>query len=374
MSLPQDSLPDKSIAEPSQRRKRHLGRFMLFAGPLCVGIVYAYFYLTGGRFVKTDDAYIQTDKVAVSSQVAGAITAIQVAENSHVGQGQPLFVLDDRTYAIALKQARARLKGVKAEIETLKASYHQKQNELKLAEMNFNFVEREFQRESNLVKNKVVSEADFDDAKHNLDVSRQRVGIVHNEIDQILARLDGDPDADIDHLASYLLAEAEVEQAALNLERVVVRAPFAGRVSKIPNLGQYVETGSPVMSLIADASFWVEANFKETDLTHVHPGQAAVIEIDTYPDRKWQGTVASISPGTGSEYSIIPAQNATGNWVKVVQRVPVRIAVHAAQNDPQLLAGLSTVVRIDTGYQRHLPAMVQKALSAVGFAQHAWAN
>jgi len=374
MSLSQDPLTEKPVTAPTRSRKRRLGRYMLLAGPVCVGLVIAYFYLTGGRFVETDNAYIQTDKVAISSQVAGAITAIDVTENSHVEQGQALFVLDNRTYAIAVKQARARLDGVRTEIETLKASFHQKQNELKLAEMNLDFVEREFGRESNLAKNKVVPAADLDDARHNLDVSHQRVEIVHNEIEQILARLNGDPEAAVDHQASYKLAAAEVEQAELNLARVVVRAPFAGRVSKIPNVGRYVETGSPVMSLIADASFWVEANFKETELTHVQPGQTAVVEIDTYPDRIWQGSVASISPGTGSEYSIIPAQNATGNWVKVVQRVPVRIAVQVDQNGPNLLAGLSAVVRIDTGHRRHLPSMVQRVLSAFGFAQSAWAN
>ena len=374
MTPSQDSTPVSSSAPTNRKRKRNIGRFLLFIGPLLVGLVCAYLYLTGGRFITTDNAYIQADKVAVSSQVSGAITAIKVTENSHVELGQPLFILDDRTYAIALDQARARLQGVKADIATLKASCHQKQNELKLAQVNADFAEREFQRQSNLDKFKAVAEAKLDDAKHALEVSRQQVGIVHDEMEQIVARLDGDPAADIERQASYRLAKAEVEQAELNLERVVVRAPFPGRVSKIPKVGQYVETGSAVMSLIADTAFWIEANFKETDLTHVQAGQTAEIEIDTYPDRKWQGTVTSISPATGSEYSIIPAQNATGNWVKVVQRVPVRIMVHTDSDGPALLAGLSTVVHIDTGYHRPLPSLVQKAIRATGFPEYALAN
>jgi membrane fusion protein, multidrug efflux system len=361
-------------ASAGRRRKRRAGRFLLFIGPLLVCLVAGYLYLTGGRFIETDNAYLQADKVAISSQVAGAITAIKVTENSHVERGQPLFALDDRTYAIALDQARARLQGVKADIATMKASLHQKKNEQRLAQVNTDFAEREYQRQSNLDKYKAVAEAKLDEARHNLAVSREKIGIAQAEIEQIVARLDGDPDADVERQASYRLARAEVEQAELNLARTVVRAPFAGRVSKIPKIGQYVEVGSPVLSLIADRSFWVEANFKETELTHVQPGQSAVIEVDTYPDRKWQGTVTSISPGTGSEYSIIPAQNATGNWVKVVQRVPVRIGVTTAPDDPNLLAGLSTVVRIDTGYHRPLPSLVQKIVKAAGFADSAWAR
>jgi membrane fusion protein, multidrug efflux system len=360
--------------QTDRRRKRLIGRLLLSAGPLLVGLVSLYFYYSGGRFVSTDNAYIQADKVAISSQVSGAIFAIKVTENSHVEQGQPLFALDNRAYVIMLDQARARLQGVKTDIETLKASFHQKQNELQLAQVNTDFAEREYHRQSNLAQYKAVADAKLDEAKHSWEVSRQQGGIVHEQMAQILAKLNGDPDGDIERQASYRLAKAEVAQAELNLERTVVRAPFAGRVSKIPQEGQYVETGKSVMSLIADSSFWVEANFKETELTRVAAGQTAEIEIDTYPDKKWQGTVLSISPGTGGEYSIIPAQNATGNWVKVVQRVPVRIAVHASPDDPNLLAGMSTIVRIDTCYHRQLPSIVQKILKATGFAQTAWAN
>jgi membrane fusion protein (multidrug efflux system) len=374
MTPTEDPTTEKSGSQAPRRRKQRIGRFMLFAGPLLVGLACAYLYLTSGRFISTDNAYIQADKVAISSQVAGAITEIKVTENSHVEQGQPLFALDDRTYAITLEQARARLQGVKADIAMLKASAHQKLNELKLAQVNSEFAEREYQRQSNLDKFKAVAEAKLDDAKHNLEVSRQQIGIVHDQMAQILARLDGDPEADVERQASYRLAKAEVEQAELNLARCVVRAPFAGMVSKVPNVGQYVDTGKAIMSLIADSSFWIEANFKETELTHVHSGQTAEIEVDTYPDQKWQGTVTTISPGTGSEYSIIPAQNATGNWVKVVQRIPVRITVSTDPNGPNLLAGMSTVVRIDTGYSRPLPSLVQRVFKAAGFPHNAWAN
>jgi len=374
MSTPEQTNPESAFLTAARRRKIRIGRFLLLAGPLAVGMISFYLYYSGGRFVTTDNAYIQADKVAISSQVAGAIVAIQATENSHVEQGQPLFVLDNRTYAIVLDQTRARLQGVKVDIETLKASYHQKQNELKLAQVNTDFAEREYQRQSNLAQFKAVADAKIDEAKHSWDVSRQQGGIVYEEMAQILARLNGDPEGDIERQAGYRLAKAEVAQAELNLERTTIRAPFAGRVSKIPKEGQYVETGKAVMSLIADSSFWIEANFKETELTHIRVGQDAEIEIDTYPDRKWRGTVTSISPGTGGEYSIIPAQNATGNWVKVVQRIPVRITVNTESEGPNLLAGMSTVVRIDTGYQRQLPSLVQKAIKAAGFAQPAWAN
>jgi membrane fusion protein (multidrug efflux system) len=369
-----ETVPDIKTASAPRRNKHRVGRFLLISGPLLVGLLCAYLYLTDGRYVKTNNAYIQADKVAISCQVSGTIMTIKVAENSHVLEGQPLFIIDNRSYVIAVEQARARLQSVKAEIAALKASYHQQQTELRLAQLNIEFAERKYHRQSNLDKFKAVAEAILDNARHNLEISRQKAGIVQNGMEQILAQLDGDPDAKLEHQANYRLALAEVENAELNLARTTVLAPFAGRVSKIPTAGQYVKTGQAVMSLIGDTAFWVEANFKETDLTHMQPGQIAFIEIASYPDRKWQGTVISISPGTGSEYSIIPAQNASGNWVKVVQRVPVRIAVQSESTDPNLLAGLSSFVRIDTGYHRPLPSPLRTVLNAMGFGNHAWAK
>ena len=361
------SARDAGAPRGRSRRRRTVGRLLLVAGPVAVALVAAYVYWTGGRIVTTDNAYVQSDKVTVSADVSGPITAVRVVENQEVAKGQPLFVIDSRPYVIALAEARARLQQVQAEIKTQKATYAQKVNELKLAQSDLSFARKEYRRQSTLEHDKAVAKAKLDDAQHTLDVSRQRLQVIRSEMDQILARLEGDPQVAADRLAEYRLAKAQVDQASLDLSRTVVRAPFAGRVSKIPRIGMHVEPGTVVMSLIADHRFWIEANIKETGLTHVRVGQRVDIEVDTYPDRDWSGTVTSISPATGSEYAIIPAQNASGNWVKVVQRIPVRITVDDRDPNCPLRAGMSTSVRIDTRYHRPLPTLVRRGLDAIGF-------
>ncbi len=175
-------------------------------------------------------------------------------------------------------------------------------------------------------------------------------------LDQIRARLGGDLDRPVTEQAAYLAAKSMRDAAALDLEHTVVRAPFDGIASKVPTLGQYVQPGAPVMTVVADHDMWIEANYKETDLTHVAVGQPVDISLDTYPDRHWRGRVESISQATGAEFSVIPAQNATGNWVKVTQRIPVRIAIERRADDPELRSGMSAIVDIDTGHERPRPA------------------
>ncbi len=359
--------PEQLNLPHSLGQKKHFKRrFFLAFGPLAVAVVAAYLYWTGGRFVDTDNAYLQADKVAVSVEVSGSIVAVMVGENDSILQGKPLCKIDDRSYVIALEQARARLQEASAEIRIKKVSYRQKLNELKLAQSNIDFARKEYTRQSSLESSQAVAKAQLDDSQHNLELSQYRLEIIGNEKEQILANLEGNPEIAADLLASYRLAQAMVEKAALDLQKTVVLAPFSGRVSKIPEVGKHVEPGTQVMSLIADSRFWIEANLKETELTRVHPGQRASIEVDTYPDHEFVGTVQSISPGTGSEFSIIPAQNSTGNWVKVVQRIPVRISVNNNSDVLILRSGMSTKVRIDTEYRRPLPLFVRKTLAGLG--------
>ena len=363
---------DQFNSPHSLGKKSHFKRrFLLILGPLAVVLVTAYMYLTGGRFISTDNAYIQADKVAISSEVSGSIVKIMVIENEYVKAGTPLLKIDDRSYAIALQQAKARLQEAVTEIQTQKVSFRQKENEMGLAQSNIDFARKEYTRQSTLDSNQAVAKAQLDSARHDLEVSQFRLSIIKNQKDEILAKLEGVPDISPDQLASYRLAQSMVEKAALDLEKTTVLAPFDGRVSKVPQAGKHLEPGTPVMSLIADSSFWVEANLKETELTHVLPGQKVSLVVDTYPDQEFAGTVQSISPGTGSEFSIIPAQNATGNWVKVVQRVPVRISVNDHSNKQILRSGMSTMVKIDTEFHRPLPLFVQKALAAIGIGREA---
>ena len=372
-----DAGPGRDAPGPASRR-RWLRRFLLLLGPLVVAIVGGYFYVTGGRYVSTENAYVQADKVMIAAEVSGLIAEVAVRENQRVAKGDVLFRIDDRPYRIALAEAKARLAGVRGEIASLKASYRQKQEELALARTDRAFFETELERQSRLIASNTVSRARFDAARHDLDVARQRVRVTEQEMEQIRAQLAGDPDIAVERHPRYLTAQAAVERAALDLERTVVRAPFAGIASNTPQVGQRVIGNGPmssaVMSLVADTGIWIEANFKETDLTHVRPGQQVAIHVDTYPDHDWQGTVESLSQATGAEFSVIPPQNATGNWVKVVQRIPVRIAVETNGHDPALRAGMSTTVEIDTGHRRPLPGFVRTALSWLGVSRMAAAE
>ncbi len=363
---------EKFNSPHSLARKKHFNRrFFLILGPLLVAVVSAYMYLTGGRFIDTDNAYIQADKVAISAEISGQIVALMVAENDHVEQGTPLFKIDDRSYAIVLEQAKARLQEALVQIRMQKGSYRHKLNELELGQSNINFARKEYVRQSSLDSKQAVAKAKLDDSQHNLQVSQFRFAIIKNEMEQILSSLEGDANIPADRLASYRLAQAVVARAALDLERTVIAAPFSGRVSKVPQPGKHVEPGTPVMSLIADSRFWIEANLKETELTHVHAGQKVGIKVDTYPEHTFAGTVQSISPGTGSEFSIIPAQNATGNWVKVVQRIPVRISVDEQREEQILRSGMSTRIHIDTTYRRPFPFFARKVLATIGITRGA---
>lgn len=357
------ALSGEHLQAKNLARRRRIGRLLLLLGPVVVLIAGSYIYFTGGRYVETDNAYVKADNVTISAQVEGVISAVTVSENQHVEQGAELFRIDDRSYRVALDQASARLAAVASDIAGLKAQYREKLAEIELAQTNQDFAERELQRQARLAKNKLVSDVTLDKARHDLDIARQNLAVARQEKARLLTQLNGNPDIPLEQHPQYAEALAERAEAALNLERTKITAPFAGIASNVPDLGKYVATGAPVMSVVADNAMWIEANFKETDLTHVQPGQPATITIDTYPDHAWQGTVQSISQATGAEFSILPPQNATGNWVKVVQRIPVRIAVQMNNDDPALRAGMSSIVEIDTGHQRQLPAVIEQPLA-----------
>lgn len=351
-------------------RRLWLRRILLLAGPLLVAGVAGYLYLAGGRFVGTENAYVKADMVMIAAQVSGPVVEVTVTENQRVGHGDVLFRIDEVPYRIALREAEAELASVGNEIASLKASYVQKLEEEALARNDLDFVKREFARQSELLATLTTSRSKYDAARHDADVVRLRLRVIDQELAQIAAQLGGDPEIAVTAHPRYLKAQTDVDRARLDLERTVVRAPFAGIASNTPKLGQQVlgstALSSPVMSVVADRGAWIEANFKETDLTWVRPGQPVTVHVDTYPDREWRGTVQSISQATGAEFSVIPPQNATGNWVKVVQRIPVRVAIRDDGDDPALRAGMSTSVEIDTGRSRELPEFLRTALSWIG--------
>jgi membrane fusion protein (multidrug efflux system) len=337
-----------------RRRRRWLRPLLLGAGPLLVALGAAAAYLGGGRYVETDNAYVKADKVAISAEVAGTVRAVPVRENQRVGAGEVLFRIDDAPFRVAVARARAYLARVANELAAMKAGYRQKQSEIDLAQTNLAYADREYRRQAGLADRGFISPAALDDHRLKLEQAQRNLATRQEELRQIAANLGGSADLPVEQHPSWLAARADLERAQLDLARVEVRAPIDGIASKPPKPGQYLAPGTSAMALVGTSEVWIEANYTETDLTYVRPGQQATIEVDTYPGRKWTGEVDSISPATGAEFSVLPAQNATGNWVKVTQRVPVRIAIRGNGDDPALRAGMSATVSIDTGHRRTL--------------------
>ncbi|NVK43596.1 MAG: HlyD family secretion protein [Oceanospirillaceae bacterium] len=313
-------------------------------------------YLSGGRFVETDNAYLKASKVSVSSEVSGRIQQVLVSENDAVEQDQVLFRIDPTPFRTALDRAQAHLAGVTTKLEALQQGYREKQAEIAEAETDLNFWQREAGRQEQLAVKGAVSQSGLDEARHNADMARQKKIALTLELQRLAAELAGGPDSPLERHPDYRVAAAELEQARLDLARTEVRAPFSGHVSQLPEAGEFVARGNAAAVLIGD-SFWVEANFIEADLTHVTPGQPVDIRLDAFPDRRWRGTVESLSPATGAEFAVIPAQNATGNWVKIPQRVAVRIRLQQDPDAPLLRAGLSALVEVDTGTQCRISSL-----------------
>ncbi len=335
---------------------------MLLLGPLVALTVGGYAYYTSGRVVETDNAYVKADVAIVSAEIAGPIDAVNVRENQRVKAGDVLFTIDKRPFNVAFDRANAQLSAIDDFVEATRASYRQALEQLALARTNAAYEQRELDRLTALAERKLASDIDVDEKRHDRDVATQEIQVTERALDQIRARLGGDLDRPVTEQAAYLAAKSMRDAASLELEHTVVRAPFDGIASKVPTLGQYVQPGVATMTVVADHDMWIEANYKETDLTHVAVGQPVDIHLDTYPEHRWRGRVESISQATGAEFSVIPAQNATGNWVKVTQRIPVRIAIEMRGDDPELRAGMSAIVDIDTGHDRPAPGWVRALL------------
>ena len=333
-----------SAASPDAPARSKRGRrlVLLVVVPLVLLATVVAVYLHGGRYVTTDNAYVRADKVPVSAEVSGRVEQVLVAENQHVAVGAPVA------------KSEAHLGQVRADLAALQASYHETQAQMVLRQSRSAFSQKEEHRQSRLLDKQYISAATFDTARQASDVAAQEVKVLEQELKRMTEMLGGSVDAPVEVHPSFKAAQAELDDALLNQQRTLVRASIPGVVSNLPKPGQYVSAGSMALALVGSDAPWVEANFPETDLTYVQPGQEVEVRIDIYPDRVWHATVESLSPATGSEFSVIPAQNATGNWVKIVQRVPVRIQLQMEEGGPPLLAGLSTEVEINTGHRRQL--------------------
>ena len=347
------------VAAPTLARLRQpktLRRLLLALGPIVVLAGGLFAYTAGGRYVSTDNAYVHAGKLTVATDVSGIVANVAVKESQKVEKGQVLFTLDQEPFRIALAGAEANLGIVRNQLVTLQATWRQKQAQIAQARTDAAFYETGFQRQQDLLKRGVASQAAYDQAKRDLDAARERVVMAQNDADATLAQLGGKADAPIEQNASYLAAQAQVDKARRDLTRTTVLAPIPGIVTNVDALqvGEYLPAAQPAFSLVSSTDVTIEANPKESDLTYLKEGEPAVVTIDAYPGREWRATVKSLSPGTGTEFSVLPAQNATGNWVKVVQRVPIRLAVDMPAGAPPLRTGMSATVEIDTGHRRHL--------------------
>jgi membrane fusion protein (multidrug efflux system) len=325
----------------------------MYGLPAVAVIVGACFWFTTGRYVSTDDAYVGQDMVTISSDISGRITSVNVAENQRVNAGDVLFTFDDVPYKLALQNAQANVTSAVTQVRQLKAAHVQAQADLHDAIANLTLQQKAFDRISSLAPTGAASQSQLDTATYNLKAAKQRLATAQSNSDKTLAALQDDPDIASEDHALVQAALAKLGQAQVDMSHTIVVAPSSGTIAQTGKLqvGQYLQPATAVMSLVKNGDTWVDANFKETDLTYMRVGQPATVEIDAYPGQQFKATVASFGAGTGAQFSLLPAQNATGNWVKVVQRVPVRLHLQLPQG-LILQTGLSVSAEVDTGHDR----------------------
>jgi membrane fusion protein (multidrug efflux system) len=357
------SPPDRAVAVPRRSVMERLRRPLMLAVPLVVAVLGAAVYFAQEPYVSTDNAFVRAAKVTLNARVSGQAVEIAVHDNESVRQGQVLFRIDPEPYQIAVDQAEARLGSARLQIDGLKATYRQQQAELQSARDSATFDEREYDRKKMLVASDFTPRAVFERAETNLKVSRQRISSIEQQIANTIVALDGDPDIDVNRHPTVRAAKAQLDRARLDLSYATVTAPEDGVVTRVDDLqiGGFVNAGAPVFSLLSSRRIWIEANFRETGLTHMRTGQEATIDVDAYPDRRFRAHIVSMSPGTGSDFSVLPPENATGNWVKVVQRLPVRLEFDDVDASRPLFSGISVTARVDTGYRSSLRHLLQPA-------------
>jgi membrane fusion protein (multidrug efflux system) len=380
MPRPEDRKPEavppgeprrSEVAANAPAPKKSLRRPLMFALLPLALIVGGYFYVTGGAVMSTDNAYVQADMVGLSTDVAGIVTQVLVHDNQKVAEGDILFKLDPLQFQLALDRAEAQVGNTRNDLVALQTGYRNMQAQVEQAQKDVDFNMVNFQRQEQLIANNFTPRATFDAARNTLQGSQQKLASVQQQLAGLAANLNGDPAAPIENHPKYKDAVAARDEAARQLAHTVVRAPFAGIVTNVPSLqpGQYLAAAATAFNIVSTDRVWVQASPKETELTYVKPGQKAVVEVDSYPGQQWTGTIDSISPASASSFSLLPAENTSGNWVKVVQRIPLRVSVTNAPGKPQLRVGMSVELSIETGHERGMPSFLTGWFGSSG-AEH----
>ena len=356
---PERHAKEESVGRDRSRlRRRKWTRGVLFALlPLALLLTF-YWYVSGGAVMSTDDAYVDAEKVGISTDVAGLVKDVDVVENQHVTAGQVLYRLDPRQFQIALNDAKANLAQTSLTLESMKRDYRRMQSDVAAQDAQVTLDQTNFDRDVMLLRSKTIAQAVYDQGKSVLDTDKSKLEALREQAQVQLAKLGGNPDLPLDQEPQYLKAKAQLDEAQRQLDHAVVTAPFAGIVTDVSAVapGKYLAASTTAFYLVDNDHVWVEAQPKETELTYVRPGQPVTVTVDTYPNRQWHGVVESVSPAAAQEFALLPAQNTSGNWVKVVQRVPMRVRVDTSDKSmPPLAAGMSAEVDVDTGHARGLP-------------------
>jgi len=363
-AAPRTTVPERSAAmAPSKRRWRPSLRLVLMAGGIFLVLAVTFiFWLRGGRYATTDDANVDAAKVLVTTDVSGLVSTVNVHEGEHVKTGQLLFQVDPLQFQIALANAKANLNNVALNVQSMKDDYQALLSNVRAQQSQVAIDQVTFERDAPLVANETITRQVFDQVRYTLQLDKAKLVSLQQQAQVQLAKLGGNPDIAVKDHPLYRQAVAQVNEAQRELDHTSVRAPFDGVVTQVDALqpGTYLvaqtaaETEQGAIALVSEGDVWVTAQMKETELTYVKPGDHVDISVDTYPGRTFDGVVQSVSPASGSEFSVIPAENTSGNWVKVVQRIPIKILIKHKADMPIFRAGMSVYVSIDTGHKRTL--------------------
>ena len=364
--MPADTISRYELPRSRGRLKRLwdnkalLRRVLMIGGVAIVATVSLIVYLTGGRYVTTDDAYVRAAQLMVSTDVSGLVKDVNVREGQHVKAGDILFRLDPKPFQIALDNAKAALATAAQNVESTKADYRRDIQQTGAQAAQVAVAKTTLDRYSKLVADNAIAHTLYDQQRATYVSAQATLDSLKQSAQVDLAKLNGNPNLPTEQAPAYMQAQAQVDEMQRQLDHTVVRAPFDGIVAEVDSLqpgtlvisAMSAFTTTSAVGLVSDRDVWVEGNMKETDLTHVHPGQPVDVTIDTYPGHKWRGTVQAIAAASGSTFSPLPAENSSGNWVKVVQRIAVRVKLESKPGDPILRAGMSAFISIDTGHRR----------------------